>query len=91
MGVKPSITGLVLGPKSKAYSPSKRHPAGRVVALAGGGCRYNSGAGGLSPMAKTSFVMPPRLSGRPGRDFSPTYSCFSGRISVLWPGGTTVV
>ena len=27
---------------------------------------------------------------RPGRDFSPTYSCLTGMISVLCPGGATV-
>ena len=42
-------------------------------------------------MPKTSLVIPLRFSIRPGRDFSPTYSCFTGMIRVLFPGGTTVV
>ena len=82
IGVKPSITGLVLGPKSKAYRPSKaacRSESSRSRRT----LSMNSGAGGLSPMPNTSVVMPPRFSIRPGRDFSPTYNCFTGMISVL--------
>jgi hypothetical protein len=41
-------------------------------------------------MLNTKRVIPPSISIRPGRDFSPTYSCRIGITSVLAPGGTIV-